>query len=91
MLGTQTTFKSNFIIHPAYTKRRGEGGQWPKVPNIPFHTYIFTCLLVQEWYTGFKKDCPSGQLTPDKFIAMYSQVALDSAKDLRWPPRLLAF
>lgn len=29
---------------------------------------------IQEWYTGFRHDCPSGELTPDKFIAMYSQV-----------------
>ena len=26
MLGTETTFKANFIIHPASTKRREEGG-----------------------------------------------------------------
>ena len=28
----------------------------------------------QEWHAGFKKDCPSGQLTPETFISMYSQV-----------------
>ncbi len=31
-------------------------------------------LFVQEWYTGFKKDCPGGQLSKKSFIAMYSQV-----------------
>ena len=47
---------------------------------IKVFKYIFTkiklydYLTKQEWYTGFKIDCPSGQLTPDKFIAMYSQV-----------------
>ena len=30
--------------------------------------------LCQDWYTGFKKDCPSGQLTPDTFVSMYNQV-----------------
>jgi len=34
----------------------------------------FSREMIKEWYTGFKIDCPSGQLTPDKFIAMYSQV-----------------
>ena len=29
---------------------------------------------LQEWYVGFKKECPSGQLTPDMFINMYNQV-----------------
>jgi len=29
---------------------------------------------IKEWYNGFRKDCPSGQLNREKFIAMYSQV-----------------
>ncbi|XP_023346210.1 neuronal calcium sensor 2 [Eurytemora carolleeae] len=29
---------------------------------------------IKEWYYGFRKDCPSGQLNRTKFISMYSQV-----------------
>merc|ERR1719297_313842 len=29
---------------------------------------------IKEWYVGFKKECPSGQLTPAMFISMYNQV-----------------
>jgi len=29
---------------------------------------------IKEWYYGFSKDCPSGQLDKARFISMYSQV-----------------
>ena len=29
---------------------------------------------IQEWYTGFIKDSPSGQLTSEMFIQMYTEV-----------------
>ena len=28
---------------------------------------------VFEWYSAFKRDCPTGKLTPDKFIKMYGK------------------
>jgi len=28
---------------------------------------------IKDWYAGFKKDCPSGQLSPDTFVSMYNQ------------------
>ncbi|KAK8378177.1 hypothetical protein O3P69_018860 [Scylla paramamosain] len=27
--------------------------------------------MIKEWYKGFRQDCPSGRLTPDKFVDMY--------------------
>ena len=30
--------------------------------------------VIQDWYSGFKRECPSGQLTPEMFVNMYSQV-----------------
>ena len=39
-----------------------------KFSSILNHSYF------QDWYSGFKRDCPSGQLTPDMFVSMYSQV-----------------
>ena len=29
---------------------------------------------IQEWYEGFLKDCPSGELTKDQFVGMYSKI-----------------
>jgi len=29
---------------------------------------------IREWFLGFQKDCPSGQLNRKKFISMYNQV-----------------
>ena len=51
---------------------------------IKFWAWPFLLLLKQEWYTGFKIDCPSGQLTPDKFIAMYSQVFTFHSIQIGW-------
>ena len=36
--------------------------------NSPLHR------LVQEWYEGFLKDCPGGELSREKFVAMYSKI-----------------
>ena len=45
-----------------------------KLINNLITTLAAILTILQEWYTGFRHDCPSGELTPDKFIAMYSQV-----------------
>merc|ERR1711973_665518 len=29
---------------------------------------------IEEWYEGFKRDCPSGELNKAKFVAMYSKM-----------------
>jgi len=29
---------------------------------------------IEEWYEGFKRDCPSGELDKAKFVAMYSKM-----------------
>ena len=35
--------------------------------SLPLNTY-------QEWYEGFLKDCPGGELSKEKFVAMYSKI-----------------
>ena len=34
----------------------------------------FKTSLFQEWHKGFLKDCPSGELTKEQFVAMYSKM-----------------
>ena len=33
----------------------------------------YTEDIINEWYRGFKKDCPDGKLNPDSFMKIYSQ------------------
>ena len=32
----------------------------------------FSSQEVCEWFSAFKRDCPSGKLDPEKFIKMYT-------------------
>ena len=34
----------------------------------------FKTSLFQEWHKWFLKDCPSGELTKEQFVAMYSKM-----------------
>ena len=34
----------------------------------------FTKKQIKDWYSGFLKDCPSGQLSKVKFIENYQQL-----------------
>ncbi len=36
-------------------------------PDFPLYPYL------QEWYRGFKSDCPDGKLTPKAFMQIYSK------------------
>ena len=38
-------------------------------------------LCVQEWYEGFLADCPSGELTKDQFVEMYSKIFPSGSAD----------
>ena len=35
---------------------------------------VLTVSPGQDWYSGFRAECPSGQLTRDMFVSMYQQV-----------------
>ena len=36
---------------------------------------------MQEWYEGFLADCPSGELTKDQFVEMYSKIFPSGSAD----------
>ena len=35
---------------------------------------VLTVSDGQDWYSGFRAECPSGQLTREMFVSMYQQV-----------------
>ena len=42
--------------------------------SILYYPNYFSLAYFQEWYEGFLKDCPSGELTKDQFVGMYSKI-----------------
>ena len=54
-----------------------KSGKKKKYSSKDFHDLAektgFTPKQIKQWYKGFKKDCPTGELTRAQFLDMYSQ------------------